>query len=434
MIPSPGHVAQHPHGFARDLGADAIARQNQNVQIHRLVRRHLHGLLAFPNQAGDLFVHEPLFAMVGDRRETMVQIVELFPGKGEPEIVGALVERVAAAVLAQYELAFGDPHGAWVDDFVGRFFLEITVLMDAGFVRERVAADDGLVRLRPEGDDRAQRFAGRIQMLGVDAGAIRVRVAAGLEDHHDLFQRAVAGALTDAVDRALDLAGARFHRGQRVGDRETQVVMAVHADHGAIAEGLHDFADESAVFLRRRVADGIGNVHRAGAGRDYRLGDLFQETGLGARAVFGREFDVIDVAAGQLDGGDRFIEHLLLGLFELVLQMNIAGGDKGVDARPPGVLEALGGALDIERAAARERGDLSPGKLAAHRVHGFEIALAGDREARFQNVYAELDQLFGHEQLFGDRHAAAGGLLAVAQGRVENVYAVAHQVPLSGQA
>ena len=42
----------------------------------------------------------------------------------------------------------------------------------------------------------------------VDAGRAVVVVAARAHGHDDLFERAVAGPLADAVDRALDLAGA----------------------------------------------------------------------------------------------------------------------------------------------------------------------------------------------------------------------------------
>ena len=93
---------------------------------------------------------------------------------------------------------------------------------------------------------------------------------------------------------------------------------------------------------------------------------------------------------------------------------------------PFGVRERLGGALHVERAAAGQRGHLRPRELAAHRVHGFEIAFGGDGEAGFQDVHAQLHQFAGHAQLLGNGHAAAGRLLAVAQRRVENVYAVAH--------
>ena len=74
-----GDVAQHAHRFARHFGADAVAGQNQNVQIHALVRRHPQGFLALAGcRRDDLFVHEPLLAMVGDRGEAVVQVVEFF--------------------------------------------------------------------------------------------------------------------------------------------------------------------------------------------------------------------------------------------------------------------------------------------------------------------------------------------------------------------
>ena len=139
------------------------------------------------------------------------------------------------------------------------------------------------------------------------------------------------------------------------------------------------------------------------------------------------------MAAGELDGGDGFIEHLLLRLLELVGEVDRAGGDEGVDAGAFGVRQGLGGALDIERAAAREGGHLGPRELAADGVDGFEIAFAGDWEAGFQDVHAELDQLAGHGQLFRNGHAAAGRLLAIAQSRVENVYSIAHKGIIRGR-
>ena len=34
VIPLARDVAQHAHGFARDFGADTVAGENQNVEIH----------------------------------------------------------------------------------------------------------------------------------------------------------------------------------------------------------------------------------------------------------------------------------------------------------------------------------------------------------------------------------------------------------------
>ena len=50
---------------------------------------------------------------------------------------------------------------------------------------------------------------------------------ARVKRHHDLLERRVPRSLADAVDRALHLSRARAHAGERVGDSETEVVVAV---------------------------------------------------------------------------------------------------------------------------------------------------------------------------------------------------------------
>src|SRR5450755_475186 len=143
-----------------------------------------------------------------------------------------------STVLAEHQLAFRHADRFRIDDLIGRFLLEISVLMDAGLVRESVAPDNGLVRLRSEGDGGAQHLACAIEMLGLDAGREGITVVAGLDRHDDLLERAVSGALADAVDGALDLPRPGLNRGDRVGYRESQIVVAMHADHGRVAESL----------------------------------------------------------------------------------------------------------------------------------------------------------------------------------------------------
>ena len=57
--------------------------------------------------------------------------------------------------LPSTSLRFGHADRLRVHDLVGGLLFEVAILVDAGFVRERVVADDGLVRLRPERDDAA---------------------------------------------------------------------------------------------------------------------------------------------------------------------------------------------------------------------------------------------------------------------------------------
>ena len=58
------------------------------------------------------------------------------------------------------------------------------------------------------------------------------RLRARAQRHDDFLQRRVARALADAIDRALDLACAGLERGQRIGDRQPEVIVAMHRNHG----------------------------------------------------------------------------------------------------------------------------------------------------------------------------------------------------------
>ncbi len=66
--------------------------------------------------------------------------------------------------------------------------------------------------------------------LDVDAGLVAVGIGPNAQRHRDLLERRDARPLADAVDRALDLAGAGGDTGQRVRDGEPEVVVAVDGD------------------------------------------------------------------------------------------------------------------------------------------------------------------------------------------------------------
>ena len=133
---------------------------------------------------------------------------------------------------------------------------------------------------------------------------------ARLQRHHDFFERAVAGALADAVDRAFDLPRAGDDGRQAVGHRHAEIVVAVHrqADLVDAAHVLAQVAEQLGELIGHGVADRVGNVHRRRAGLDDGFDDLRQEVELGARGVLGRELDVVAELARDLhalDGGAR---------------------------------------------------------------------------------------------------------------------------------
>src|SRR2546425_5330431 len=76
------------------------------------------------------------------------------------------------------------------------------------FVGEGVLADDGLIALHLDTGDARDQAAGGAEALRVDAGLEGEIIAARFDGHDDLFKGTVAGAFAQAVDGALDLAGA----------------------------------------------------------------------------------------------------------------------------------------------------------------------------------------------------------------------------------
>ena len=210
----------------------------------------------------------------------------------------------------------------------------------------------------------------------------RAGTAAGppdVEHHHDLLERAVAGPLADPVDGALDLAGARPHGGEGVGDGQAEVVVAVDADHRLRAgDCATSRATMRGELVRRAVADRVGDVDRAGAGRPRPPRDRAQ---------------VLDVRAGRRPrprtrrrprsgarGGPPATasSRTWAGVFAACVQVDVAGGDEGVDAGAVGALERRGRARDVGVAGAREAGD---GDVARSRRRSLRTASKSPSEA-----------------------------------------------------
>ncbi len=102
-------------------------------------------------------------------------------------------------------------------------------------------ADDRLVGLDQEAGQVADQPRCRADLLGLDAAGAAVELGRPRAQRHDhLFQRGVAGSLTEAVDGHFDLARTGLDGGERVGRGEAEVVVAMDADDGALANALDD--------------------------------------------------------------------------------------------------------------------------------------------------------------------------------------------------
>src|SRR5438105_2757463 len=112
--------------------------------------------------------------------------------------------------------------------------------MDASLMCKRILADDGLVRLRPEGNEARKSLAGAIQFFAVNLRLKRESILPCLDRHHNFFQRRISGTFADAVDGALHLARTGLNGRKRIRYRKAQIIVTVDADGCAVAEnGCH---------------------------------------------------------------------------------------------------------------------------------------------------------------------------------------------------
>ena len=248
-------------------------------------------------------------------------------------------------------------------------------------------------------------------------------VAAGPQQHHDLLQRAVAGALADAVDGALDLPGAREDARVGVGDGQPEVVVAVdrRSHRGEAGHQLVEAAEVLGVLLGRRVADGVGDVDHRRPLLDRDRADLGRELDLGPGRVHGRELDVLAVGLGERHRRARLALDVLARRLELVLDVDVGGRDEGVDPRALGILDRAPGGVDVGLVGAGEAADDRALDLARDRLDGLEVAGRGDREAGLDHVDAQPRELLGDLELLLGVQRDPGRLLAVAKRRVEDV-------------
>ena len=259
-------------------------------------------------------------------------------------------------------------------------------------------------------------------------GGDAIAVAAHIQGRGNLFKSRVAGPFADAVDGALHLARAGVDGGQRVGHRQAEIVVAVRGEHDALRidgrNALAHFAEHLAVFLRGGVAHGVGHVDGGGAGFDGDAHHLDQKIAIGAGRVFGRKLDVVGQRARQAHRFAAELERLGAADLQLVFQMQIARRQEDVDAGAVGKLQRAGGHLDVFGLGAGQRRDARLAYGLGDGGDGREVALRGHGKAGLDDVHAQVFKGMGHGELFLRGHAAARGLLAIAQGGVKKDYVV----------
>jgi hypothetical protein len=183
---------------------------------------------------------------------------------------------------------------------------------------------------------------------------------------------------------------------------------------------LTDAAEEILQLVRRRVANRIRQVDRRAPHLDHRFDDAAQEIEVAARGVLRRELHVEGVLACVADRLDGRFHALLARHAQLGLQVQIRGGDEGVNAGLRRRLDRPRGALEIGAMAARQAGDDRTTDLGGDLADRLGVGRRRDRESGLDDVHTQRIDLTRQLQLFSRPERKSGRLLAVAKRRVED--------------
>jgi len=257
---------------------------------------------------------------------------------------------------------------------------------------------------------------------------VDIEVLMTLQYHRDLFQRGVAGTLSDAVDRDLHLPCSGQNAVQGIRRRHAQIVMTVGGDDRLVdvVDMLFEILDLRSILRGQAVARGIGYVHHRGTGLDDGLHHSCEILIVGPPGVLGIKFHVLHIFLGIGHSLHRPLDDLLGGGVELIFNMVFAGSYAGVNAFVLGILQRLGSHIDVFFHGARQRTDRRPRHGLGYFDHRVEVARRGYGESGLYNVHAKQLQLFGHLNFLYRVQLTTRHLFAVSEGRVKNVKSLAH--------
>ncbi len=177
---------------------------------------------------------------------------------------------------------------------------------------------------------------------------------------------------------------------------------------------LTHLGKHAAVFLGGGVANSVWHVNGGGSSFNCDADHLDKEVSVGAGGIFRRELDILDVGAGETNGFGGEVESFLTADLELVLEMQIAGGEEDMDAAAVGELQGASSHFDVFGLRAGKGSDARLADGLGDGGDGREVALGGHGEAGLDDVHAQVFEGMGHGELFLRGHAAAGRLFAIA--------------------
>ena len=171
------------------------------------------GDVAF-DQCGKVIIINKFF-LITDFLKLVENRTDFFGIHLEAEVFQAQGHCSTTAMLGKWQLGLAPAHVLGVHNFVGLTFFQDAVLMNPARMGKGIFSYNGLAALHSQPTHSGNQLGGFHDLLGFQStGKSAVEILTGFEGHHHLFHGGVAGTLTNAINRALDLACACADCGQ----------------------------------------------------------------------------------------------------------------------------------------------------------------------------------------------------------------------------
>ena len=215
--------------------------------------------------------------------------------------------------------------------------------------------------------------------------------------YHSRFpDSGVSGALAYSADRALDLSCPCNNACESIGDGKTEIVMDMHRNCRLVDIGnaASYVAHHLRYFLRCRIADGVGQIHRRSSGCDGGFDSRAEEVRIAAGSVLGGKLHFGALPARIGDHCPYLFERPFARHAQLVLQMQIACCEKRMDARMRRRLQGLRRRVDILRKCAGK------GSRKARRTIKEDFDYPWETDEFMNDLQNEFD-MFSDEEILG---------------------------------
>src|SRR5437763_216842 len=110
--------------------------------------------------------------------------------------------------------------------------------------------------------------------------------------------------------------------------------MAMYADNSPVPQEPDNPRDQFAIFLWNGIPDRIRDIHSACAGFYNCVTDLLEKGKIRSGGILGGKLNIICITTCQRNSRHGIIQDLRLRFLQLVFEMDLAGGDEGMDAGP----------------------------------------------------------------------------------------------------